>query len=211
MPIVHGAPQSPFVRKVLVALEEKGIPYELEPLVPFPKTPALLARSPLGKIPILEDGDFVTRDSSVICAYLERKHPKGALYPADLRDFARALWYEEYADTRLFEVLIVPFVERYVRPNVFGEAGDEERVRRTLAEDLPQVLGYLEGELGDGDGIVGGRFSIADVALGAQLATFCLSGETIDAARWPRVARYVERILARPSFARAIAPAMEAA
>src|SRR5262249_18434378 len=70
---LYGASLSPFVRKVRIILEEKGIPYETEELVPLPKTPALLAMHPLGKIPILCDGDVVVPDSSVICAYLEKK------------------------------------------------------------------------------------------------------------------------------------------
>lgn len=211
MIVVHGTPLSPFVRKVLVTLEEKAIPYELQSLIPFPKTSELLAKSPLGKIPFIEDGDFITRDSSVICAYLERKHPQTPLYPSDVQDFARALWFEEYGDTRVFELAIVPFFERFVRPNVLDETPDEERVRRTLSEELPPVLDYLEGEVGAADGIVGDRFSIADIALCSPLATLQDSAGPIDAARWPRLAGYVGRVLNRPSFTRALAPAVEAA
>jgi glutathione S-transferase len=50
--IVHGGLPSPFVRKVLICLEEKGVPYEWRPIAPFPKSPELLALNPLGQIPI---------------------------------------------------------------------------------------------------------------------------------------------------------------
>ena len=92
MPLVlHGAPASPFVRKVRIALVEKNLPHELVPVVPFPPanaTPEFRRMSPLGKIPALSDGDFAISDSSVICAYLERIHPQPAcranrLYHAD--------------------------------------------------------------------------------------------------------------------------------
>ena len=74
---LYGAPQSPFVRKVRVALEEKGLTYAIE--LPAP------ALHPMGKMPVLRDGDLVVPDSSVICAYLERKHPSPALYPSGRR------------------------------------------------------------------------------------------------------------------------------
>ena len=80
--IIHGIAPSPFVRKVMAACEEKGLSYEDKVLIPFPKTPELLKMNPLGKIPILEiaDGTYI-QDSSVICAYLEKVHPKPALLP----------------------------------------------------------------------------------------------------------------------------------
>ena len=64
MPIVHGNGLSPYVRKVRFFLAEKGVDYDHDPLLPFPKTPELLAKSPLGKIPFYEDGDLVVPDSS---------------------------------------------------------------------------------------------------------------------------------------------------
>jgi len=105
----------------------------------------------------------------------------------------------------------VPFFERFVRPNVLHETPDEERVRRTLAEELPPVLDYLEGQVTGDEGIVGGRFSIADVALCSPLATLQDAAGPIDAARWPWLAGYVGRVLGRPSFTRALAPAVAAA
>jgi glutathione S-transferase len=87
---LYGTRQSPFDRKVLVVLVEKGIPYETEHLAPAPKTPELLALHPMGKIPILRDGDVVVPDSSVICAYLEKKHPAPALYPHAASAVARS-------------------------------------------------------------------------------------------------------------------------
>ena len=167
--------------------------------------------SKLGKVPVFEDGDLVVPDSSVICTYLERARPRPALYPGDAADLARVLWYEEYADTRLTEVLLVPFFQRVVRPQVFQEGPDEERIRRSLADDLPPVLDYLEGVTPDGDGIVGDRFSVADVAVCSPFVNFQMAGEAVDRSRWPRLAPYVERTLARPAFARAIGIGAQAA
>ncbi len=200
MPIIHGANASPFVRKVGVAFAEKGVAYELNPLMPFAPSPEYLKKSPLGKIPCLEDGDFVLPDSSCIIAYLERVHPKPSLYPSDPQQFGRALWYEEYGDSKLVETVGPIFFERFVKKIIMKQEPDEEKVKEKLTVDLPPVFDYLDGEIGDREAIVGTHFSIADIALASPIVNFQHAGETIDASRWPNLARYVANIHARPSF-----------
>jgi glutathione S-transferase len=202
---LYGVPQSPFVRKVRIALEEKGIPYANEPLVPFPKTPELLALSPIGKIPFLRDGDVVVPDSSVICAYLEKKHPRPALYPSEPADYAKALFLEEYADTRLGQATLPLLFERFVKKLLQGEGPDEARVKVLLEQELPPAMDYLESQAPESGDSVLARFGIADIAIGTQLAILPGVGVEIDARRWPRVARYFHALLARPSFKTAMA------
>ncbi len=202
--IVHGASGSPFVRKVLVALQEKGLDYELKSLVPFPKTPELLALNPLGKIPIFEHGDLTVPDSSVICAYLERLKPEPRLYPEDPKELARALWLEEYADTKLLEVVGPVFFERFVKPNVFQGETDEGRVKDALENLIPPVFDYLEGQLGEAADTLLSALSIADLAVGCQLQALGLVDEEIDASRCPKLARYTAGLHARPSFQKAV-------
>lgn len=197
---LYGANGSPFFRKARVVLEEKGIPYETENLVPVPKTPELLAMHPLGKIPILRDGAVVVPDSSVICAYLEKKHPAPALYPADPADFAKALFLEEYADTRMGEVLGGILFERVIKRFVLQQEPDEARVAALVAHELPGILDFVETQIPADRDTVLPRFSIADAALGAQLGNLPVSGVPIDGARWPRTERYYQALLKRPSF-----------
>jgi len=197
---LHGAAGSPFVRKVRVVLAEKRIGYTLDPLVPVPKTEALLRMNPLGKIPIFEEDGFIVPDSSVICAYLERTHPQPPLYPSDARELARALWYEEYGDTRLVEATGPVFFQRFVRPNILGEKTDENVVRDALSNAVPPTFDYLESQVGHSDGIVGGRFTIADIAICSPLVTFHAANETIDGRRWPNLARYYAAITQRAAF-----------
>ena len=211
MPIVHGVNGSPFVRKLRVALAEKGIDYDLNPVMPLGQTDEYLKKSPLGKIPCYEDGSFTLPDSSCIIAYLERVHPKPALYPADPEQFGRALWYEEYCDTKLVEVLTTVFFQRFVRPRFFKQDPDEELLRKTLSEDLPPVLDYLEAEIGDRDVLVGTHFSVADIAATSPFVNFAHGQEKVDAGRWPKVAAYVERIHSRPSYKAIIEEEMAAA
>ena len=200
MPIVHGVSASPFVRKTRVFLIEKGIDYELEPVMPGMVTDEFLKLSPLSKVPVYQDGDFVLPDSSAICAYLEKLQPEPALYPTAAAPFGKAIWYEEYADTKLVEVLTAIFFQRFVQVKIYKQSSDEEVVKRTLSELIPPVFDYLEGEVSEGEGIVGDRFSIADISLASPFVNLHHGEEQVDAARWPRLAAYVDRILSRPSF-----------
>ena len=200
MPIVHGVSPSPFVRKVRVFLEEKGAAYELKMQMPMNQPPEYLAISPLGKIPCYQDGDFALPDSSAICAYLERVHPSPALYPSDPKELGRALWYEEYADSRLAESVGPVFVERVLAPRVFQRETDEARVQEALETAIPPTFDYLEGEMREGQPLVGAHFSIADIAVGTQLQQIRHAQVEIDASRWPRLAAWAESTLSRPSF-----------
>src|ERR1700742_250521 len=107
--IIYGGSVSPFVRKVRVRLAEKGLDYSLEQISPFRPPPDFRDISPLGRIPAFRDTDLPEpnhlSDSSVICAYIEHKFPTPALYPGDPYQRARALWFEEYADTMMAENL----------------------------------------------------------------------------------------------------------
>ena len=164
MPTLYGAPISPFVRKTMVALAEKGVTYEHDPVVPA-IAPAEFKRiskeiSPLGKIPAYRDGDLTLPDSSVIIAYLERVQPSPALYPSDPRDYARALWFEEYGDGGLSPIVGPKiFFQKIAGPAFFKTPTDEAVVNKAINEELPPLFDYLEGQLGTGDWLVGRSFS----------------------------------------------------
>jgi len=106
---IIGTPVSPYVRKVLAVLELKGVPWRIYPLVPFLGNDAFTRLSPLRSIPVLIEGDLVLSDSTVICEYLEERHPATATLLRAAADLARARWLEEFADTRLADVLIWGF------------------------------------------------------------------------------------------------------
>ncbi|MEI9885120.1 MAG: glutathione S-transferase family protein [Rhizomicrobium sp.] len=202
--IVYGSNVSPFVRKVRVLLAEKGVEYTLDQINPFMPPPDFLTISPLKRIPVLRDTDLpepnTLPDSSIICDYLEHKYPAPALYPADPFQRAKALWYEEYADTAMAPN-IGPglFFERIVKRMMRRET-DEEVCQKTLTEKLPPLFDHLELEVGSKEFLAGGAFSIADIAVGTQFANFAHAGAALDAGRWPKLAAYVARIHGRPSF-----------
>jgi glutathione S-transferase len=103
---IIGSFLSPYVRKVLVALDLKGIPYEIDPIVPFFGDDRFAAVSPVRRIPVLIDDRVTLTDSTVIAEYLNDRYPDPPLLPADVAQRAQARWLEEYADTRMGEVLI---------------------------------------------------------------------------------------------------------
>jgi glutathione S-transferase len=195
-----GAGLSPFVRKVRVVLAEKGLPYEHEQLTPFGPNPEYRKIHPQGKIPSLVDGDKAIPDSSAIAVYLERIAPNPALVSADAYEAARTTWYEEYGDSALVQAVVPYFQQRVLFPLFMKKDGDESLVAKAAAEAIPPVFAYLEQEIGGNDYLVGNRFSLADVSVASPLVNYQHGGGAIDRAKYPKLAAYVERIHARPSF-----------
>ncbi|NEU12126.1 glutathione S-transferase family protein [Methylobacterium sp. BTF04] len=201
---LYGTGYSPYVRKVLVALAEKGQSAEHIPLFFHDPDAAFQAASPLGKIPAMDDDGFLLADSTAILFYIEAKFPNPALIPAEPKARARAIWFDKYGDTEMFPVIIAPFANRVVKPKLLGQPGDDAAIAKALNEGLPKIYDYLESQI-DGPYLVGDSFSIADISVATGFHNLHLADEAVDAARWPKLAKYVAAILARPSFATAIA------
>jgi len=198
---IIGSFVSPYVRKVLACLHLKGLAYEIDPITPFFGNDEFERLSPLRRIPVLIDGDLVLTDSSVICAYLDEAYPGCPLLADAPADRAKARWLEEFADTRLGDLLIWGlFYQRVVRPAVWGEPTDEERVKRTVDEGIPKALDYLESQV-PANGYLFGSFGLADIAIASFFRNAAYAGFSIDPDRWPRTAGFVDRSLGEPAFA----------
>ena len=198
---IIGSFVSPYVRKVLACLNLKGVAYEVDPITPFFGNDEFRRLSPLCRIPVLIDGDFHASDSSVISAYIDEAYPGHPLMPKDARDRARARWLEEFADTRLGDVFIWGlFYQKVVRPLVWGEPGDEQRIERMLDQEIPAALDYLERELPE-SGFLFGDIGIADISVASFFRNGAYAGFRPDSARWPRTTAFVERTLAHPAIA----------
>jgi glutathione S-transferase len=198
---IIGSFVSPYVRKVLACLNLKGLSYEVDPITPFFGNDEFERLSPLRRIPVLIDGDFHASDSTVICAYLDEAYPGHPLFPADPRERARARWLEEFADTRLGDLFIWGFFyQKVVRPLVWGEPTDEERVEKTLNEGIPAALDYLESEL-PADGFLFGEIGVGDISIATFFRNGAYAGFETDARRWPRTAAFVERTLGHACIA----------
>ena len=197
---IIGSYVSPYVRKVTACLSLKDLIYEVDPITPFFGGEEFDRVSPLRRIPVLIDGDVTICDSTVICAYLDDAYPERPLLPASAKDRARARWLEEYADTRLGDLFIWGlFYQKIVHPIVWRAPGDQARIDRTLAEDLPRELDYLEGQL-PAEGFLFGDIGLADIALATFFRNGHYAGFEVDPARWPRTAAFVVRALGHPAF-----------
>ena len=197
---IIGSFVSPYVRKVLVCLELKGIAYQVDPITPFFGNEEFGRLSPLRRIPVLVDGDLVLTDSTVICEYLDETHRDPPLLPSEPKERARARWLDEFADTRLGDVFIWGlFYPKMVHPRVWGEPGDENRIQASLTVEIPAALDYLEGELPD-SGYIFGEMGLADISVATFFRNANYAGFTVDPNRWPKTARFVETILGHPIF-----------
>lgn len=193
---------SPYVRKVLVCLDMKGLDYELDPIIPFFGNDEFTKLNPVRRIPVLIDGDLVIPESAAICEYIDESYPGPPLLPsgAPLRAQARAL--QAFADSRMGDVFIWNlYNERVIRRFVWREPTDEQRVAKALQVDIPQVLDFLETVL-PGEGFVFGECSVADIAVASMFRNAAMARFEIDAARWPRSAAFVSRVLELPAFMR---------
>lgn len=202
---VFGNTLSPFVRKVVAFAAEKEIEVELVAAGMGQGPPEFKQASPFGRMPGFQDGDFLISDSTAIITYLEAIKPEPNLIPADPRNRARAIWYEEFADTIVADCGGKIFFNRFVAPRVLGRPGDEavaDEAQKTL---FPRLLDYLETVIPASGFLVEDRVTLADIAVVSPFQNMHLVGCRIDPKSYPRSLKYVETILARPSYAGIVA------
>jgi glutathione S-transferase len=203
---IYGVPVSVHTRKVIIAAILKEIPHEVVPVVPvIPDNPPPNWRqlSATGKIPALTDGDFTLADSAAICAYLEELRPTPSLYPQDARGYATALSLEQYGGTLFNQVVHPLFHEVFVRPKVQGVPTDECKIQAVQDHVIPEVFGYLD-RLATGDYLVGSSLTVADLAVTSNLITYQYIGFDLYRERFPRLARWFDRMLKQPAVAEAL-------
>ena len=198
---IIGSYLSPYVRKVLAVLEVKGIPYEVDPIVPFYGNDAFSQMSPVRRIPVLVDRerDIVLCDSTVIVEYLEDAYPDIPVYPSAPYEKARARWFEEYADSRVGDVFVWQLFNQTIRKFVWNMEVDHDVVANATKNDVPEILDYLEEQVPQ-TGFLLGNLTIADIALGSFFRNFHYARCSVDGARWPKVQSWVDRILALEPF-----------
>jgi glutathione S-transferase len=203
--IVYGSSLSPFVRKTLAFIAEKGLEAEVKPVGFQDKDPAFREASPFGKMPGFRDGDFAISDSTAIITYLEALHPAPALLPAEPKDRARVVWFEEFADTILVATMGKVFFNRIVSPVFLGQPGDLALAETAEKIEFPPLVDYIERQIPESGFLVGDKLTLADLAVASPFVNFAHCGIRVDPAAHPKTAAYVEAIHARPSFAPLIA------
>ncbi len=199
---IVGSYLSPYVRKVLVCLELKRVAYRIDPIVPFYGGDEFAGISPLRRVPVLIDDAVTVSDSSVICEYLDERYPEPRLFPQEPAQRARARWLEEFADTRMGEVIIWRlFNQLVIRRFVWGEKPDEAILAKARDEEFPAILDYLEREA-PAAGFLFGNVAVADIALAAFFRNAAFVKYAIDSTKWPQTAAYIGRVLDLESFRR---------
>jgi glutathione S-transferase len=198
---IIGGPVSPFVRKVLAVCEMKGVPYRLDPIVPFFGDERFSQLNPLRRVPVFIDDDVSVSDSTVVCEYLDERYPDPPLLPNSPADRARARWIEEFADTRLADVCIWRiFYEAVINPFIWQRPRDKDKIARAVAEDLPAVMGDVERFAPDG--FLFGAPMLADIAVAVMLQNLAWARVEPDKARWPKTCAWAERTAAVPGLAK---------
>lgn len=201
MMLIFGSSLSPFVRKTMVFAREKGLEYKLKAVRGDETPPEFALASPFGKMPGFQDGDFLISDSTAIVTYMDVVRPEPNLIPLEAKARARTIWYEEFGDTLVAACGGKIFGNRVVKPRFMGVEGDHAVADEAERVEFPKLMDYLESVIPASGYLVEDRFTLADISVASPLATMSHAACSPDASRWPKTAKYLEAILARPAFA----------
>lgn len=202
-------------QRVLWLLEELGIPYEVKRYERDSKTmlaPAALKKiHPLGKSPVITDGDTTVAESGAIMEYLVGKYGNGRLIPAvDTPERLRYTYWLHYAEgsammplllTLIFSEMPKAPMPFFVRPIVRQIA---EKVKAQFVNpQLTLHFNYIEGELGKAPWFAGGEFTAADVQMSFPVEAAMSRGGIRTT--HPNMAAWLQKVQARPAYQRALA------
>lgn len=198
--IVYGHPFSSYTQKLLIALHENATPYELRTIGPdAPEVVAeWLARWPLALFPVLVDGDATVVESSIIIEHLQLRHPGPVRL---LPDDAAAALPVRFLD-RFFDLHVMDPVQHAVRGAMSGDAGKRADGLALTVQKLARAYAWLDAELAGRTWAAGEAFTLADCA--AAPALFYADWTHPIAPQHKTLRAYRARLLARPSFARAV-------
>lgn len=204
---IYGAYLSPFVRKVVLTMELKSKEFKMINAAPgmFPED--YEQKHPLKKIPTFEDEQVCVPDSSVICQYLDDKYPEIKVIPEEPVLKAKALWLEEFSDSKLTETCAANlFFQRFMKP-LFGKESDEEKVEKNLQGPMKDALRYLDEVCTERTSpyLVGEHVSIADLSIISQFINAKYVGYEPDANEFPNFCKYLEQMRAEDLFANRLA------
>jgi glutathione S-transferase len=202
-------------QRVLWLLEELQVPYEVKRYERDAKTmlapPALLAVHPLGKSPVIVDGEVTVAESGAIVEYLVDKYGAGRLIPAaGSAERLRYTYWLHYAEGSIMPPLLLKLVFGRVasNPAPWPISAIARKIATTvdssfIAPNLKRHLDYMEAELNEHTWFAGEEFTAADVQMSFPLEA-AASRAGLDAAR-PKLMAFLEQIHARDAYKRALA------
>jgi glutathione S-transferase len=186
-------------QRVLWLLEELGLPYDIKHYQRDALTrlapPELKAVHPLGKSPVLVDGERTLIESGAIVDYLLRHYGQGRLQPAaGSADFeAHQQWLHYAEGSAMLPFLLKLYVSR------LGEAG--ARLAPRIESEIANHLGFVEQSLQGRSWLVGDTLSGADIMMSFVGE---IAGSRADRAAYPNVDAWVRRFQQRPAYRRAL-------
>ena len=197
---LYGHPFSSYTQKVLVALYENDTPFEFRCLGPDTPQHAAewLRRWPLRKFPLLVDGERNVVETSVIVEYLQLVHPGPVrLLPADPMPALEVRFLD-----RFFDLHVMSPVQHAVNGALTGDPVKRQEAMAFAEEKLELAYAWLEGQLAGRTWAAGADFTLADCAAAPSL--FYADWTHPISASFALLRSYRARLLARPSFARAV-------
>jgi glutathione S-transferase len=200
---VHVIPGSPYVRAVLMTLEEKGAPYRVSAVPPGTLRAAEhLQRHPFARVPVIEHRGFRLYETQAILRYLDRMLPRPALTPADAHGAARMDQMMNVNDWYLFQGVgnVIAF-QRVIAPRLLGRTADEAAIAAAMPR-AQRVFEALARELGPQPFFAGDAISLADLLLTPQMDFMRETPEWgVLTGAHPNLTGWLERMSARASFA----------
>lgn len=193
---LYAHPFSSYCWKVLIALWEKEIAFAYRSLEEPGAGEEMTGLWPIGRMPILVDGERIVAESSIIIEYLDLTCPGARLISADPEQALRVRFLDRFFDQYVMTPMQQPVAEKL-------RHGD--RLDATLADSrtaLDKAYAWLEEELGDRVWAAGDAFGLADCAAAPSL--FYADWVRPIAPTFTRVRAYRERLLSRPSVVRAV-------
>jgi glutathione S-transferase len=202
---LYSHPLASFCHKVLIALYENDVPFRAVTIdLGDPGAAAvLLARWPVGKIPVLHDGDRgqVVAETSIIIEYLQEHYPGAVpMLPDDPEALLDARLWDRFFDLYVSQPMQKIVTDR-IRPEGSNDAFGVAEARRTL----DTAYAMIDRRMADREWACGAAFGIADCS--AVPGLFFASIVHPFAAGQENLAAYFERLLARPSIQRVLAEA----
>jgi glutathione S-transferase len=195
---IWGRANSGNVKKVLVVADELGIPYErIEAGLTFGvvDTPEYRKLNPNGRVPTIEDGDYVLWESHAICRYLAMQYGGEAIYPQEPK--ARAS-IDRWMDWLLATVVPVDVPVFWGTIRTPPEKQDKAAIAENVKK-LSAVFQILEERLAGRDYLEGDHVTLADLLLGIFVYRY-LKNPFIERPSQPRLAAWCERLRVRPSY-----------
>ena len=201
-------------QRVLWLLEELGVPYEIKKYERDPRTmlaPASLQKvHPLGKSPVITDGDLTVAESGAILEYLVERYDDGHLAPAiGTAERLRWRYWMHFAEGSAMPPLLLKLIfDRiaqspmpfFAKPIARGISGKVQSVM--IAPNLKRQLDFMEGELSKSEWFAGDSFSAADVQMSFPVEA-AAQRAGLDASR-PKLMAFLKRIHARPAYKKAL-------